>query len=143
MDNAKLQAERLMNDLVEFAERMLRDHGEFHPFGGYLKEHEGVIHVGLSTDVKWASGSERERALADSFRLLARQNSVLVFGIVTNVSFEQPTQKNNAIRVFLEHRSGYCADVFLSYHLQAGAGPKINEIAAQPGSPRLFVNLGS
>src|SRR5437588_13002928 len=35
--NGKKDCERLMNSVLPLAERMLRDYGDFHPYGGYMK----------------------------------------------------------------------------------------------------------
>lgn len=136
MSNSKMQAEMLMSELVEFAEKMLRSDGEFHPFGGYLNESGKVVHVGLSPEVNWTSDRHRAEALLESLRTLAQQNTPLVLGVVSNVSLASEGGSSDAIRVFLEHRSGYCADVFFHYCLAEGVA--ISNITAQQGVPRLF-----
>lgn len=138
MSSPKAQSEVLMNDLVDFAEKMLNSHGEFHPFGGYLDAQEEVVHVGLSPDSHWASDQLRADALAESFRLLVGENRPIAFGIVTNVSFNDDAGASDAIRVFLEHVSGYCADIFFHYTLAEGREVSINKVTAQQGLPHLF-----
>jgi hypothetical protein len=49
MNAGKKQVEYLMNELLGFAERMLDEHGAFHPFGGYLKPSGAIIHVGVQS----------------------------------------------------------------------------------------------
>jgi hypothetical protein len=136
MSNAKKQAEILMSELVEFAEKMLRSSGEFHPFGGYLDEAEKVVHVGLSPEVNWTSDRHRAEALSESLRALVQNKQPLVIGVVTNVSLAREGGSSDAIRVFLEHRSGYCADVFFHYRLTEGV--TMTDVTAQQGVPRLF-----
>jgi hypothetical protein len=43
---AKQEVEKLMNELVPFAKRMLSGCGEFYPFGDYVKRDGGIVHVG-------------------------------------------------------------------------------------------------
>src|SRR5437899_25574 len=43
--NSKKDCEKLMNSVLPLAERMLRDYGEFHPYGGYMKPNGEVVHV--------------------------------------------------------------------------------------------------
>lgn len=136
MSSAKEQCELLMGELVEFAKKMLRSYGEYHPFGGYLTEGEQVVHVGLSSDVAWTSEQHRFQALSESLRALVHQKQPVVLGIATNVSLPSQSGSNDAIRVFLEHRSGYCAEVF--FHYQLAEGLKILKVTAQQGEPFLF-----
>lgn len=44
----KEQVEELMNEGIAFAERMLREHGEFFPFGVVRKSGGSIQHVGAS-----------------------------------------------------------------------------------------------
>lgn len=125
-----------MGELVEFAEKMLRSHGEFHPFGGYLSATEEVVHVGLSPEVNWTSDRHRAEALSESLRALVQQKRPIVLGVVTNVSLPNEGGSSDAIRVFLEHRSGYCADVFFHYRLAGGV--TMADVTAQQGVPYLF-----
>jgi len=140
MTTAKAQAEVLMNDLVDFAEKMLKSHGEFHPFGGYLSEEKEIVHVGLSADVQWSSDQHRANALAESLRSLTQKNQPIVLGIVTNVSLAGDADNGDAIRVFLEHKSGYCANVFFHYALRAGHDISILDSTAQQGVPQFFLD---
>lgn len=140
MSTSKAQAELLMNDLVKFAEKMLKTHHEFHPFGGYLSENEEIVQVGLSPEIHWTDDQHRADALAESFRSLAQEKRPLAFGIVTNVSLSGDAVGSDAIRVFLEHRSGYCADVFFHYTLAMERGACITKITAQQGMPHLFLD---
>lgn len=138
MSSPKAQAEILMNDLVDFAEKMLSTHGEFHPFGGYLSAEEEVVHVGVSPDTSWSNDQERADALVSSFRSMAQQKRPIAFGIVTNVSFAGDISSSDAIRAFLEHVSGYCADVFFHYVRSADGIVSITNVTAQQGVPHLF-----
>lgn len=138
MTASKAQAELLMNDLVDFAEKMLISHGEFHPFGGYLNDEQKVVHVGLSPDVEWVSDQLSADALAESFRSLAQEKQPLAFGIVTNVSLVGGAGRGDAIRVFLERKSGYCADVFFHYTLVDHCRVSITNVTAQQGIKKIF-----
>lgn len=138
MSSPKAQVEVLMNDLVDFAEKMLGTHGEFHPFGGYLNADEEVVHVGVSAAMSWSNDQERADALALSFRLMAQQDRPIAFGIVTNVSFSDDGASSDAIRAFLEHVSGYCADVFFHYVRSGDGVVSIIDVTAQQGTPHLF-----
>jgi hypothetical protein len=42
----KAECEVLMKEVLAFAEQMLRDYGEFHPFGGTIDRDGGIALVG-------------------------------------------------------------------------------------------------
>lgn len=137
MNTDKEQAEILMGELVDFAEKMLGSVGEFHPFGGYLNEGEEVVQVGLSPSVSWGSDRERSEAISEALRSMSIEKKALVAGLVTDVSMPNRTGVDDAIRVFLEHKSGYCADVFFRYRFVEGR-VDIQGISAQQGVPHLL-----
>lgn len=137
MNTDKEQAEILMGELLDFAEKMLSSVGEFHPFGGYLNMDEEVVQVGLSPSVSWGSDRERSEAMSEALRSISIEKNALVAGLVTNVSMPSRTGVDDAIRVFLEHKSGYCADVFFRYRFAEGR-VDIEDVSAQQGVPHLF-----
>jgi hypothetical protein len=44
--NQKADSENLMNAMLPLAEKMLRQYGEFYPFGGYMKPDGTIFEVG-------------------------------------------------------------------------------------------------
>lgn len=138
MSSPKIQCEILMNDLAEFSEKMLRLHGEFHPYGGYLNKNELVVQVGVSPEIRWESDKQRMDALLSFFRELAKEKAPLAFGIVTNVDLRDGNQTSNAIKIFLEHVSGYCADIFMRYDIDDDGIVSIVNVTAQQGVPNIF-----
>lgn len=143
MNIPKMQCEMLMNDLVEFSQNMLGLHGEFHPYGGYINMDESIVHVGISPEVKWESDKQRMDALLLSFIKLAGEKAPLAFGVVSNVTLSDKHNRSDAIRIFLEHISGYCADVFMHYKIIPGGVVEIVNVTAQQGIPTIFSKTGS
>lgn len=137
MNIKKMQAESLMNELVEFAEKMLGEYGEFHPFGGFMSDDEEITQVGLSPEINWESGAMRADALSEAIKDIASERQPIVLGIVTNVSLPTHAGVRDAIRVFLEHRDGYCADVIFLYKITNGE-VVIDDVTAQQGNPYIF-----
>jgi hypothetical protein len=43
---AKHESEKLVNQLLAFAEKMLREYGEFYPYAGYLKPDGKMVELG-------------------------------------------------------------------------------------------------
>jgi len=134
----KTEVEKLMNDLLAFAEKMLGEYGEFHPFGGYLNIAGEIVHVGVqppSTEQATAQG--RVSQLTNSFEVLAYEGKASAFAIATNVTLPLDNGRADAIKFFLEHRSGYCAEVFFRYILTDNA-VQITDITAQQGEQIFF-----
>jgi len=112
---------------------MLRDHGEFHPFGGYVNLDGRVIHVGLDPQAPDMSGDARFADLVTGLRKLSP--NALACGPAANVSIDNP-ESDSAVRFNLEHRDGYTAEVFYPY-LISSEGPLFAPPFAQK-SDRLF-----
>ena len=139
-DDRQPQIEMLMNELLPFAEKMLREHGGFHPFGGYLDFSEKVVHVGVQLDTRHATEAGRAEMLVESFKQHTDNEQAIALAIATDVTLpNQDGSKADAIRLFLEHRAGYCAEVFFRYSLHDGV-VEISDTIAQQGDPLFFRN---
>lgn len=139
MNDTKAQTEILMNELVGFAEKMLSEYGEFHPFGGYLTNENLVVHVGVDPKVAWEDDESRAAALVGHFRNIAHADSHMAFGIAKNVTINLSDEITvDAINVFLEHSTGYCADVFLHYVIKENGIVDITNITAQQAETKIF-----
>lgn len=127
-----------MNELLGFAKKMLVEYDGFHPFGGYLNSGGEVVHVGVQTATKFGDASGKANALAKGFKELADQSGSIGFGIATDVKLPcDDGSKRDAIKFFLEHRDGYCAEVFFRYELTA-EDLVITDVSAQQGTPQFF-----
>jgi hypothetical protein len=137
---AKQEVERLMNELVPFAKRMLAEHGEFFPFGGFMKPDGAIVHVGAEDKrTNEPDAGKLMVMLKTSFRNKARSGECRATGIVVNVRLVPPggADKCNAIQVNLDHKEGYSAEVFYPYHLD---GPQViyGPIFAQKNDSDIF-----
>lgn len=120
---AKHQVELLLSEGLPFAEEMLREHGEFLPFGA-VKQVDGPIRI-VGVD----DGRERPEAgdvlalLLDRLREGARARSYSAVAIFANVRVPRPHDGEPvlAVHVGLEHIDGYCVDAFFPYALERGA----------------------
>jgi len=138
--NAKIESEDLMNELFDFSEKMLKEYGEFHPFGGYLNGAKQVVHVGVdATNLIGMSDKDRFDLLMDEFKSISNSGMGIAFGLVTNVLLpEDGNKKQDAIKVFVEHEDGYCADVFFTYNLLPQKNVEIIDTFAQAGTSVFF-----
>lgn len=137
---AKQDAEKLMNFLVPFAKKMLIEHGELWPFGGYIKPSGEIVSVAVEVP---QAGIEKPRQMIESleeqFRGKARRNELSVSGIVFDVRVKPPQEEDkcDAIQINLEHEGGYSATVFHTYCTNAG-DIYFNKVFAQPGPNTVF-----
>lgn len=131
----KEQVEIMLEDLLQFARKMLVEHGEFHPFGSYLASNGDVVNMGVQMD--GGGGADRMRLL--QLALQERKGCAIAYGIASNVWLPQSDDVGlDAVKVFLEHRDGYCADVFCPYDLSKGDPLIVAEIFAQRGDSVFF-----
>jgi hypothetical protein len=118
--NAKQEAERLMNAMLPLAEKMLRQHGEFYPYGGYIKPDGEIVDVAAKDpDTERPKSKDLIYILRSSFREMASTNQCKAVAIVFDVAVTLPesNQKSDAIQVCVEHVEGYSAEVFFPYQI--------------------------
>ena len=117
---AKQESETLINGLLPLAEKMLRQYGEFYPYGGYIKPDGKIVEMGADDpDTDRPKSKDLMYVLRASLQDLARNGDVKVAAIVFNVAVDLPgtERKSDAIQVCVEHVDGYSAEVFFPYEI--------------------------
>ncbi|WP_286071279.1 hypothetical protein [Stenotrophomonas sp. 57] len=131
----KEQVEKMLEDILNFARKMLVEHGEFHPFGVYLASTGDMVHAGVKMNGGGAAGRMRLLQLA----LQERKDCAIAYGIASNAWLPQNDESGlDAVKVFLEHRDAYCAEVFCPYDLSKSDPLIVSEIFAQEGDAVFF-----
>lgn len=138
--NAKQESEKLMNAVLPLAEKMLRQYGEFYPYGGYMKPDGTIVDVGGDDpDASRPKSRDLIYVLRSSFRDMASTNQCKAVAIVFDVAVNVPdsNRKSDAIQVCVDHVDGYSAEVFFPYQIVT------NEIVydktfAQEGKHEIF-----
>lgn len=136
--NAELDL--LMSELFPFAEKMLRTYGEFNPFGGYIDATGRIVHAGLDDIQTEESGSDKLSRLVAGLSRIQAEKGARACGFVVNVALPNHNglEKQDAIRFFLEHKDGYCADVFFCYRLSEENDFSVTKNFAQQGASVFF-----
>jgi hypothetical protein len=118
----KDEATDLMNMLVPFAEKMLREHGEFYLYGGVMMPDGSMQHFAASDGTEHPKSSDLMDLLVAKFREDGRQGKYKAIGIVYDVRTLPPgaSEKTDAIAVRLDHEAGYSAMVMIPYRLVEG-----------------------
>ena len=136
--NGKVDCEALMNELLPFAHRMLRDHRAFHPFGATMARSGDITHVGASTGEEYPAGRELREMMQRSFR--AGADALKAAAIVCDVRITPPGEDTprDAIQVELEHRDGYGAVVFFPYTISPSGDLQIEAPFASARNSGIF-----
>lgn len=138
--NAKQESEKLMNAVLPLAEKMLRQYGEFHPYGGYMKPDGTIVDVGADDpDTNRPKSKDLIYVLRSSFREMASTKQCKAVAVVFDVAVNVPnsSRKSDAIQVCVDHADGYSAEVFFPYQIVSGE-IVYGEIFAQEGSHDIF-----
>ena len=140
--SSKQESEALLSALLPFAEKMLREHGEFYPYGGYMKPDGTIVEVGVAEP---AADTERPKpkdliyVLRNSLQELARSNECQAVAMVSHVAVMVPNSgsKSDAIQICIEHVDHYSAEIFFPYQ-RTEADVVYGETFAQPGKSEIF-----
>lgn len=109
-----------MNDILPLAQRMLRDYGEFYPYGGVIKSDGEIVHVGAKhPDTDHPKSKDLIDMLRSSFHEMARTGKCRAAAIVFDVRVKLPDSDNktDAVQVSLDHVDGYSVDIFFPYRI--------------------------
>ena len=138
--SAKQESETLMNALLPVAEEMLRQYGEFYPYGGYMKPDGTIVQVGASDpDTDHPKSKDLIYVLRSSLRDLAERDECKATAVVFDVTVTLPNseRKSDAIQVSLAHSEGYSAEVFFPYQFVENE-LVYGEMIAQQGKAEMF-----
>ena len=116
--NPKHDSEKLMNSVLPFAEKMLKQFGEFYRFGGYMKLDGTIVDVGAADrDTDRPKSKDLIYVLRSSFQEMARTNQCKDVAIVFDVTITLPKSRrlSDAIQMSVEHVFGYSVEVSFPY----------------------------
>ena len=136
---AKDDCYQLLNSALPFAEQMLRDHGEFLPFGAQM------LHGGEIVSVAADDGEDHSRSenligiLLSAFKAAAADGDLVATALIYDVRVVPPgaRQKTDAIALNLDHRDSYSLTLFFPYIITDGA-PEIGDAFASGGDYSIF-----
>ena len=121
---SKADCEKLMTAMLPFAEKMLRQHGEFFPFGGALDKRGEVVTVGGTDGREQPPSADVIRLLKEGFVQGAKSGKYRATALIYDVRVMLPSngQKSDAIAVALNHRDHYSVVVMFPYQLTGRRG---------------------
>jgi hypothetical protein len=123
MSTQKDEVEELMNSLLPLAKRMLAEHGEFLPYGGYIDCNGKITHVGGQIE-----GTDHPKPeliidlLKKNFQQRAKDGKLRAAAVIFDVRIRPPgeSDKTDAVEVCLDHQGGYSAKVLFPYTIKKG-----------------------
>jgi hypothetical protein len=135
----------MLAPLLGFAESMLRDGGEFRPFGARLAAGGQLALIDVAPTVADAEASNPLiiDALYATFRLEARAGTIRACAVCWDalVPREMGGGFMDAIAVGLEHRDGDPAIVLLAYEKEMGGGYRFEDPVTGIGRRHVFGNV--
>jgi hypothetical protein len=139
VQDAKGECEVLLNEAMPFAEKMLREHGEFYPYGYELKS-AGEVKL-----VAGYTGTDRPKSkliidlLIEGFKQDATAGRIKATALVYGMLVVPPgaSVKSDATAVALDHRDNYSVIVIFPYVLDHG-NLTVGAPFAQKGESRVF-----
>ena len=129
--------ERLLNDLVPFAERSLSDHGWFDPYGGTITVDTALEHVSVEGDDE-STPEDLFNTLLVDLRRGAHEGAYVATAIFSDVQIKVGEDELSAINVSLEHICGICLEVNIPYRHNAEANIEFGESVTTIANPRVF-----
>ena len=120
--DAKSECEVLLNEAMPFAKRMLREHGEFYPYGYEMKPAGEIKQVAGYTGTDHPKSQAIIDLLIEGFKQDAAANKVKATALVYDMLVVPPgaSAKTDAIAVALDHRDNYSVIVIFPYVLAHG-----------------------
>ena len=139
MADPKTDSESLLNAALPFAEKMLKEHGEFYPYAFTLRAD------GTTAMVAGYDGREKPPSrdivglLKNGLRVDAAARKIIASAIVSDVLTTDPSTgvKSDAISVALDHRDHYSIVVLLRYTLN-NSSLNVSPPTAQKGASDIF-----
>ncbi len=127
------EAQTLMNFLMDKAQERLKSLGGFRPFGASMAE-DGVVSLMTGQEIgqeaaEMPAGAMVER-LTGRLRAMSETGGLRAAGLAADMRFgkQDSGELADAVRLHIEHRDGYCADIFVPY--------KIRSSRRKPAVPR-------
>lgn len=135
----KAECETLLGSVLPFAQQMLRQHGEFYPFGGAMRPDGQIVSIGGYEGNEHPPSADLIRLIKKGFVEAARTGSYKATALVYDVRVTLPSngEKSDAIAVSLNHQGGYSVVVLFPYRIEQGK-LTISPAFAQAGEVDIF-----
>ena len=138
------ELDALFNTLLPFAQTMLREDGEFYPFGAVMTSSGEIRHVGAKMEgYDHPPSQPLIDLLTETFKKQAEKGELRAAGICYDALTVPPGEdkKMDAVCCCLEHYSGETVDVFVPYVKTADGHIEYGKIFAANRTGQCFCEL--
>lgn len=131
----------LKDSLLPVAQRMLAEHGEFFPYGAFMKQNGEIVNCSPYDGNEHPPSQKLIDILIQDFKSRAAKNEIRAAGICCDVRVAMPEhpEKIDAIQFGLEHQNGEAVDVFLPYDLDSAGEAQFGELFATRRDKEFFL----
>ena len=130
---SKREVEFLMSEGVPFAEKLMREDGEFVPFGAVMLLDGLIQTVGTPEEANDVTAEDTLEQLLRGFREGAQSGQYKATALFVDVRVAPDGgAKTDAIEVGLEHESGYCVNVYYPYTRSSDGEVQFGDLFASP-----------
>ncbi len=139
--SAKLECEKLMQELLPLAKRLLAEHGAFYPYAGWMREDGAIAPVASGAgEAERPKASEVITVLREHLTTLAEEGVCRAFALITDVRITLPDtgELTDAIQINLDHEDNYSVEVYVCYQIDAQRSVRYGRVMARPGEGTLF-----
>ena len=122
---------RLVDDLLPFAEKMLRQHREFLPFGGHIKADGEIVWEGAYNGEELPLSQDLIDLLHESHRKMADQHLIRACAVVYDIRTIPPgksKKKQDAICAAADSRDGRSVRFVFPYRFSL-----LGKLVVEPG----------
>ena len=119
---------------------MLKNHGEFFPYGGTMGVDEKITNVGGYTGDEHPKSVDVIKLLKGAYRRDGETGKILACALVYDVRVIPPgqTEKADAIAVDLDHKDGTSVTMIYPYRIGADKQVTFSQPFAQKGTGEIF-----
>ena len=133
-----------MNDLlgmcIPFAQEMIEQHGEFHPFGAAVSADGRTQLAGAAVDRDLPAAPELILMLNEAFQARARAGDIRACAVCADVRIDE---ERDAIRIDVEHRDAQPMLFLIPYRRRRLRGYAFDDLSAAPGRVTVFAEAGT
>ena len=135
----KEQCEVLLDKLLPFAEKQMKEHREFYPFAAVILMDDSIELTGSYNGDEHPESKDVLADLVQIHKHLAAEEKIKVSGIVWNAGVSSADGKpTDAIIVSLEHKDGYSVIVGEAYKIGLFKKVTFGNLFAMEGKHDIF-----
>ena len=136
----KEECERILDALLQFAEKQLKKHGAFYPYGAVLRTDGSIVLTAYADErTEFPDPNHMIQGLTKLHKKEAEEGRIKASGIAWDAKVTTDHgQKTDAVIVSLEHIDHYAVVVGQPYRIGMFQKLKLGEIFAQEGKHEIF-----